>query len=54
MMKRPDPLLVGIECDMTRILNKKEFVQLFPEARILHEKVPGLTKTYIATNLPGV
>ena len=40
-----------IICEETRLLNRKEFNFLFPSGEILKEKVFGLTKSYIATNL---
>ena len=40
-----------IICEETRLLNRKEFSFLFPSGEILTEKVLGLTKSYIATNL---
>lgn len=38
-------------CEETRLMSKREVKALFPDADIIPERLFGLTKSYIATNL---
>jgi len=40
-----------ILCEDTRLLTKKEYRHLFPDAKVVSERLMFLTKSYIATNL---
>lgn len=40
-----------MECEETRLLTKTEFKHLFKEGHILEEKLIGMCKSYIATNM---
>ena len=48
---RPDQERVDEVIRTTRLLDREELARLFPDARILEEKVMGLTKSLIAVRL---
>lgn len=49
--KESDWLQARMTCENTRLINRKEYINLFKEAQIIPEKIFFLTKSYIATNL---
>ena len=52
MGREPNWLEARIACENTRLLSLRELESLFPGSRILPERVFGLTKSWMITNLP--
>ena len=51
MGREPDWLEARIRCEETRLLTRKELTFLFPESRVLHERLCLMTKSFMVTNL---
>lgn len=52
MGREPNWLEARIACEDTRLLSRRELETLFPLSRILPERVFGLVKSWMVTNLP--
>lgn len=52
MGREPDWLRARIACEQTRLLSRSELAALFPESRIVPERVLGFTKSWMVSNLP--
>ena len=48
LLTRPDPARVDEMLSDIRLLTYREFQKLFPDCRIMKERVLGLTKSYVA------
>lgn len=53
MGREPRWLEARIACENTRLLSRRELERLFPGSRIVPERVLGLVKSWMVTNLPG-
>lgn len=49
----PDWLDARMSCEETRLMKRREVAAMFPQATILRERMFGLTKSFIATDLTG-
>lgn len=52
MGREPRWLEARIACENTRLLSRRELEHLFPGSRIVPERVLGLVKSWMVTNLP--
>lgn len=53
MGREPRWLDARIACENTRLLSRRELESLFPHSRIVRERVLGMVKSWMVTNLPA-
>ena len=51
--RQPDPRLARTEVEQFRLLTRREMGDMFPDARIVHERIGPLTKALLAVRAPG-
>jgi len=51
MGKQPDWLEARIACEETRLLTRRELASMFPDGKVLNERLLGLVKSRVVTNL---
>jgi hypothetical protein len=52
MGRESDWLKARLACEQTRLLSRAELAALFPQSRILAERVVGFVKSWMVTNIP--